>query len=845
MKNKLYIFTAILVSLFSLTSCGLEEPYTPEKNPDAVIEFVGRPVGFNNQDVDTKSPASGIENTVNACYFLLFDATTGGILYRTGGDAELLQNFRIPKTELAAKGITSVTACYLVNVPKTFAEGLKYLEKTSSAASGKNPGDNECLSTAVIDIPSYQSGTPMGVPVIDGKAGIPMYGQTTKPIDLSKYTTPYEIPVKRLFAKATVSLKMDLTNGGSGLQANSYMQMTSYAIYNLPQKVKLTEVTLEDGNYECAWVKNAGTGLSTTSSNKIYNQAATGIITDLPKELVFHCYVPEYYLLPKLSSTQEPVQEEYKPLMFDNTDNNRKYPVYIQLNGSYEPVSGVSQNLTYKIYLGENASTNFTLKRNTHYTNNLVIKGVENKADGTNGKIDHRVTITQGNVVSMYGEVANCYMIGKEGKYNFPAYKGAYKYAQLKDAPMCTSGKAKIIASDNKSIWLKDENITVTIDELTGEKIITINVTNGDYTANEDIPINAAGNAIIALVDDKDNIEWSWHLWFTGGLNWGVAGMEFFEMTTQPYPSGADMMDRNLGATALGGDGLYYQYGNKNPFINNEYRGGGTNEPNTWDPANDSNTSDATKAVNDPCPPGYKVPSSSVWSGSKGTAATTDALFSFSISPAIGYSYTGWLDSTNSNKYSNTVSGKDDIIDAEDFSIDISKSEGNVRPGNTPNERKKEYRIVTITERKYVNIKYNVPTTQKFGAFWTSISNTHLKYYNYRADWSQLSLSNLSNFITITACDVMENIYDVEQVREKGLIFWGDWKDINGTKKTISNNTTKGDPTKINSTSNKTALFYDQRDLATLGARNVQSVPNTPNGNGCKIRCVSELSKIK
>ena len=91
----------------------------------------------------------------------------------------------------------------------------------------------------------------------------------------------------------------------------------------------------------------------------------------------------------------------------------------------------------------------------------------------------------------------------------------------------------------------------------------------------------------------------------------------------------------------------------------------------------------------------------------------------------------------------------------------------------------------------------------------------------------------------------MENIYDVEQVRQKGLIFWGDWEDINGTKKTISNNTTKGDPTKINSTSNKTALFYDQRDLATLGAANVQSVPNTPNGNGCKIRCVSELSKIK
>ena len=753
------------MSLFSLTSCGLEEPYTPEKNPDAVIEFVGRPVGFNNQDVDTKSEPNGeYDNKVCNCYFLLFDASTGGILYRTGGDAESLQNFRIPKTELGAKGITSVTACYLVNVPKTFAEGLKYLEKTSSAASGTNPGDNECLSTAVIDIPSYQSGTPMGVPVIDGKAGIPMYGQTTTPIDLSKYTTPYEIPVKRLFAKATVSLKMDLTNGGSGFQANSYMQMTSYAIYNLPQKVKLTEVTLEDGNYECAWVKTAGTGLSTTSSNKIYNQAATGIITDLPKELVFHCYVPEYYLLPKSSSTQGHGQEEYKPLMFDNTDNNRKYPVYIQLNGSYEPVSGVSQNLTYKIYLGENASTDFTLKRNTHYKNNLVIKGVENKADGTNGKIDHRVTITQGDVVSMYGEVANCYMIGKEGKYNFPAYKGAYKYAQLKDAPMCTSGIAKIIASDNNSIWLKDENITVTTDELTGEKIITINVTNGDDIANEDITIAASGNAILALLDDNGNIEWSWHLWFTGGLNWGLGNMEFFEMTTQEYPSGYNLMDRNLGVNPLVTEsftpgvvtGLYYKYGCKEPFFNGAYQGGGN--ITTTDGETITPTWTSTKSPTDPCPPGYKVPFEGAWGDGMSHSYSTIASFMYDTS--IYYPYLG----------EPTYETKDIIATGYERTI-TKETNGKESPSGF---KYPKTRTQTRTQTKIIDVEYSAPMVCYSGNVWTSMDHRTF-YYDYNmVDFT--NFRKMINDLSVNRYKETSRSVTVTQTKSNIISSWKDDK---------------------------------------------------------------------
>ena len=830
----IFVFAAALASVFTLQSCGLEEPFPGPQSgiSEGTVEFVARPAGYNNHDVTTKADGDFDDAEIHNAFLLLFN---------NEGKRILCEEINNKDGQLSAKidrGLGGVSACILANVPASFAQGIIGATNPNSEPNLTDGSANGYLNTAVLDLTynSTVSGT-LGVPVLNldddtstaAVPCIPMIGQTV----VSTTESKIQISLSRLFAKISVNLGLDidLDNWSADIvNYASFFQLTNYQVVNLPTKVKLVKEVSQSKWSNSDSFDQATSG--TLQNNKVYNGNTTSFEFYVPEYYIDTLTEKQYYALSDDDDRTRPNKSygnaKFKPLCYNKETTK---PIYLLLTGSYSQFSYNTTNLQYEVYLGRDEHSDFTLERNVKYNNILTINGVKNNNQGSNddGTLDHRVTTDViNNPVAVAGQSANCYIIGTTGQYKFPAYKGAYN--NLTKAVLCNGDQYSTVVD-----WTAGNHNGIELRNLTYDSEKNMILFEVTKITN--------GNVIIALQNADKSIEWSWHLWCSTESTFDAFGWGAMKMQT--YPSGADMMDRNLGATALGGDGLYYQYGNKNPFINNEYRGGGTNEPNTWDPANDSNTSDATKAVNDPCPPGYKVPSSSVWSGSKGTDATTDALFSFSISPAIGYSYTGWLDSTNSNKYSNTLSSKDDIIDAGGFSIDISKSEGNVRPGNTPNEKKKEYRIVTITERKYVNIKYNVPTTQKFGAFWTSISNTHLKYYNYRADWSQLSLSNLSNFITITACDVMENIYDVEQVRQKGLIFWGDWEDINGTKKPISNNTTKGDPTKINSTSNKTALFYDQRDLATLGAANVQSVPNTPNGNGCKIRCVSELSKIK
>lgn len=158
-----------------------------------------------------------------------------------------------------------------------------------------------------------------------------------------------------------------------------------------------------------------------------------------------------------------------------------------------------------------------------------------------------------------------------------------------------------------------------------------------------------AGNAVIAAKDVSDNILWSWHIWVPETA-----------ITTSTFGgiSSRSMMDRNLGAiraATAGTDdiqtmGLLYQWGRKDPFPNkknhssssNDFTNHATTAPTSalsvvtaqfatvaeaiksptvfaassadktdWTAVSNNAFWTTTKTIYDPCPPGYKVPSSS------------------------------------------------------------------------------------------------------------------------------------------------------------------------------------------------------------------------------------------
>ena len=160
----------------------------------------------------------------------------------------------------------------------------------------------------------------------------------------------------------------------------------------------------------------------------------------------------------------------------------------------------------------------------------------------------------------------------------------------------------------------------------------------------------AAGNKLLVLKDTNGQIIWSWHLWMCED-----SIRPDLDQSTQKYPNengnwnGAYVMNRALGATSaitlnnLGlatyllefigdiiglnlsdfvwQDGLYYQWGRKDPLTSAPTTGTGASHQNSvlnpsrfytdWN--NTMGGWSDEKTINDPCPPGYKVPASSVW----------------------------------------------------------------------------------------------------------------------------------------------------------------------------------------------------------------------------------------
>ena len=218
---------------------------------------------------------------------------------------------------------------------------------------------------------------------------------------------------------------------------------------------------------------------------------------------------------------------------------------------------------------------------------------------------------------------ANCYIITNPGKYKFKAVKGNDITAYLQDVD-----GAKIVWET----WNNGE-------EVEANSVVKSISFAEDYMILHTPETLRPGNALIAAVDDKENIVWSWHIW-----------VPETPISTNSYGDifGAACMSRDLGAlvdASIDGEmtpaayGLSYQWGNKNPYpspkafksgsqatvagtkpeaaparltleeatanphlLGHEDNGDWLKEPDNTLWANEG------KTIYDPCPPGYRVP---------------------------------------------------------------------------------------------------------------------------------------------------------------------------------------------------------------------------------------------
>ena len=189
-----------------ISGCGLEEPYDSSADSGA-IEFVARPIGYNNHEVETKSGANDFEKEIHNCFFLLFDNATGERINTpvnlVGSEVATLPTQLVKLDKIKA---TSVTACFIANVPVDFVSNIEGLNRPANVADNE-ANNQKYLHSAVLSGITYGTGDNLGKPYIDldGASGnndpvacIPMLG--IQSFTLSSASKIVQVPLKRLFA---------------------------------------------------------------------------------------------------------------------------------------------------------------------------------------------------------------------------------------------------------------------------------------------------------------------------------------------------------------------------------------------------------------------------------------------------------------------------------------------------------------------------------------------------------------------------------------------------------------------------------------------------------------------
>ena len=817
MKNSIYI---LLFSILTMMSCSMKEDFQPEHGQNCSVEFIVRPTSFNVCNVaspQTKSsyiaPAysgdqlTALEKKIVNAYFLIF--RPDGQLYQPAENLAITNNV-ITEAKIKADATESnITACFIANVPESYINDIKDI-------------DDLATKPLPLEYVSYESAGYIGIPSLNGTPCFPMFGMYVGPVSTDK--TQIQISLKRLFAKVQVNLSMDMTPGislgdsGSELglshSADANFTLFDYTVSNLPKQIMLTsktsEGTLTDVITESPWGDNpAGYDFMDdlnvnfgTLTPQIYDK--DNVDNNHIELYSFSCYVPEYSLLPNGNEEDYSIltsnRERFKPLLYDNGQK----PICLTLNGRLAQQDGTFTNVKYDVYLGENNFDSFSMFRNNLYRNNLTIGGADHLTSG-DSNIDHRVEILPLNLVEVYGQAANCYIISLPGTYEIDTYKGVVK--NLSSASKLQGKSAGVVWNTNAN-----NSISVTLAENKTKVIVTV----GGNSSGAVEP----GNALVALYGEDDSISWSWHLWLCADDNRAdkPAFLDKYVDDSGSY-NGYQVMDRALGATDMGGwtlgdyklsmwnDGLYYQWGRKDPIrlnadetavfddADDDYDGtfGGASYGNSiknpkvfysdWAGTYTSEDTDASgwaadKSLNDPCPPGYKVPANTIWRSKNpdatqklpliNTKLTNDERYTYntsqlsltgSTSTFIFFPYGGNLDASG-NRVATAKSVVRDTTDADYPPIEY----GIIEPRESPIPH-------LVTPKQFRNVIFEFGHNVNHGMYWANNALSLLYGYSTVDSSSGGLLSSILGGYNVISCEYQTGTmnYRTEQ-RQTGTI---------------------------------------------------------------------------
>ena len=848
MRNSI-IYISVLCILALVCSCVEKEFFEPAQKveKDTPVVFTATPKGFTKTTVGTRAgeeeddvedgtfKVSRFENKIYNAYFMLFDNSgllrikekatineEGAVSYNIGRDVlSIFNTFRI---------------CFIANI--TDAVYADFVVNTTKWS------DLQSYYFDVTYAPISETGCP-GVPQKtdlndDGiyEYAMPMIGSKEVNAPYNSAEDYYSFQLVRMFAQVEMHVSLGIQQGqGLSLASRPQFTLTDCKIHNIPLSVPLLA---QSGPTLCSDTSQQGQvkeedlpsyNLTTGLNRILYTSSESS-----PDYRSFYFYMPEH----KLGDCGSNSTQSNKP---DLVQNTTKRPTYISFGGFLVGGDGATYRADYNIYFGENASDNFDLSRNKSYKNYVRINGVSNA--------DHRVTIVKDEDVkdvTRSGQTANCYIIGQEGTYMLPAYKGAF--TDMSKAVMCEVGEDVVLACDNT-------NFTITIDkDRSKQSTIVFTVENSSDLFS--------GNAVIARKDASGNVIWSWHLWFIPEMDniWGdsvddlgnpnrVGGLLEADMYDRTM-----MADRNLGVNASIYDlktwlpstivGTYYKYGYRNPCFEDKkyssgtaYHGFNSTHYEVWN--------GDTKSKTDPCPPGYRVPPKSIWEGANAknmTGEYYEGMLEIKVS-AFRYWDSGTRGVTDADDdlyitddiyYPCTLSGSSVSASQLEFILNDISSSTSEKEVSSGGRFGNYWRVMEYERIECSDLKYSVPVTSLDigGEMLTQSSNTVFQY-----KCGKSTMNNVKNNSKFISCNLKR--YKVSQRQTSSMkLYWSNDGNPSTTLLESKNNVTTEPSINWKEQAAKERFPNTVIGTTTHNIGSANTTTSLQSNNGYQLRCIRE-----
>ena len=418
-----------IIALLSAASCAVDNVDAPSHgvNSSDVVTVLGRMTRFDDKDVTTRGVKDENEAKLTSMAVAIFPvkkdgtALDGNCVYwqYTDNQAELLfeinrsvsgfaQNARyamyvfcnMPELEDFGIGTTLETMLTTaqkvsgINIPEKGFPMMGSLGDTFSTAFDR---DNQEL------ILSPTKNNELLAPTVDGDT-----------------QTLLTIPMKAMFAKVNFSIEVRPDQTIEGHYSPQF-ELKGYKVKNVPSEVDFSKGTNSDSE-----VLSSDCTLGVSGNNVASGANKINFTFYLPERLLtadksLDSVLPanlkkkdvDYYD-ESVDSNKNGYRDEdevyHQRFKFKMLGDNQK-ATNIVLSGQFRDHQNHYWDVDYTIYLGENNSTDFNIKRNSEYNNYVTIRGIQSSddmSDNPNGiAIDHRVNVerTQPAIISLRREV--------------------------------------------------------------------------------------------------------------------------------------------------------------------------------------------------------------------------------------------------------------------------------------------------------------------------------------------------------------------------------------------------------------------------------------------------------